>query len=457
MISLRMALENDHEFRGDDTPLVIFEDVATEVPFDQFDFELGPVTSALESYRPVSRRRRQIATEGIALEERGKGFWALLALAVTAALGIIAKMLGWLDGGGSSGGGGGGGGGSPVARVEAKVEKVEASVPKVIEAVEAIQELKKEPDARKLLTKKRVFEDFASSVSTGFTEYHRQLGMQEGPMYESVKKAAEAMSALSQLTGPVGNKIDAITDAWEAYFDKVKKGEDVSNYDWQKAVNSCKEVTDGSDGVYAPGGAKKWEESYLSLIAKPHNTKLGLSSEVVKLSGDDAIKWYAKFSTELEKKGVQSIKSYIDGAKEYISQLNVVEGTIKTLMADFFKKLDENGADDIAWGSKAPEDQGRQLRGLLGISNDGEYDQWHADLRRAQDATKEMCKSYVNMISTMTRELGHLISIANDQLDLYNRTRKALHKLAVQAKKDFTAAGMEIPSELTTAIEKTKD
>lgn len=128
MMNLRIALEHDHEFRGDEVEEI-------EYPFDEietaelavmegFNFCVSPVTAAMESVRPYSRRARSVATEGIALEEQGAGFWALVAVAIAAALALIWKMIGWFTGESyGSGGGGGGGGGGPSGGAIAKVEK----------------------------------------------------------------------------------------------------------------------------------------------------------------------------------------------------------------------------------------------------------------------------------------------------------------------------------------------
>ena len=459
--AIRPALESEN-FQDDDKPLVPFEDVAGEDPMDHFEFELAPVAEAvaIESHRPFSRRRR-ISTEAarISMEEHGKGFWALLAIAVVAAFGFLGKMLGWFEGGSSGGGGGGGGGGSssPIARVEAKIEKAEATVPKVIEAVEAVQELKRDPEVRKILTRDHCFEVFAETLSSGFTEYHRQLGVENSSIAKALKESATAVAKLGEMLGDIGAKTDAITDAWEEYFTKLENGEDVSNYAWQKAVDSCAEITDSPTGVYAPVGREQWQQSYSNLAGGAYNVKLELSEKNVTLGGDEAVKWFANFTAVLEKLGIQKLKEYIEESKGQVALLRAIEKNGREHFDEFFKKLDKNGADNIAWGSKAPKDQGRQLRGLLGISNNGDYDRWHGDLRRAQDATRAAVKAFLDMLGTSVRETGHLISIMNDSLDLYNTNRKALHRLVVQAKKDLTKANLPIPDDLEHAIQKTKD
>lgn len=127
--AMRAAMENDHEFRGDfhgGTVIEPFEDIAGEDPMDKFEFELPDVAEvvALESYRPYSRRHRTEGITRMALEEASAGFWALLAVAVAAAIAMIIKMVSWFTGGSSAGGaGGGGGGGGAIAKVEEKAKR----------------------------------------------------------------------------------------------------------------------------------------------------------------------------------------------------------------------------------------------------------------------------------------------------------------------------------------------
>lgn len=121
--AMRAAMENDHEFRGDfhgGTVIEPFEDIAGEDPMDKFEFELPDVAEvvALESYRPYSRRHRTEGITRMALEEASAGFWALLAVAVAAAIAMIIKMVSWF-----TGGGGGGGGGGAIAKVEEKAKR----------------------------------------------------------------------------------------------------------------------------------------------------------------------------------------------------------------------------------------------------------------------------------------------------------------------------------------------
>lgn len=145
MMNLRIALENAVI---DDTDVELnypFDEIATaeEAVGEGFDFQLSPVVAALESARPFSRRNRGVATEGIALEEHSKGFWALVAVAVAAALALIWKMIGWFTGGssgGSGGGGGGGGGGSSSSSKDAgAIKKVEVKLKETKPKAEAVR------------------------------------------------------------------------------------------------------------------------------------------------------------------------------------------------------------------------------------------------------------------------------------------------------------------------------
>lgn len=127
--AMRAALEHDHEFRGDfhgGTIIEPFEDIAGEDPMDKFEFELPDVAEvvALEAHRPYSRRHRTEGITRMALEEASAGFWALLAVAVAAAIAMIIKMVSWFtgDSAGGSGGGGGGGGGA-IAKVEERAKR----------------------------------------------------------------------------------------------------------------------------------------------------------------------------------------------------------------------------------------------------------------------------------------------------------------------------------------------
>lgn len=185
MITLRTALEGDKEIE-------IQFDLPVELA-DGFEFELGPVAAAMESHRPLQRRRP--VRSAVAMESIHP---ALFLAGVVAIMAAIAKMISWFVGSGSSTGSGGGGGGA-IGRSEQRLPKIEIN----LQRSEAGGEIRKKAKStlRPILLSKKPKDECPDIVSKDDHDF----AVDRGPCSEFERAMSKHKEYIKEVKGLVGS------------------------------------------------------------------------------------------------------------------------------------------------------------------------------------------------------------------------------------------------------------
>lgn len=454
MINLKIALENAVV---DDT------DTELEYPFDEietaalaaedgFEFQVSRVVSAMESARPFSRRHRHVATEGISLEEHGAGFWALLAVAVAAAVGLIGKMLGWFEGGGSSGGGGGGGGGgssTPIAKVEKKVEHVakvvEQAGPEVIEETLVTPS----PELRSVETSAEVKEVIEEQLS-GMTEFQSYVGAKGTEFSKMMDGAMGHMELFQKNQTSVTEKIAQLHMAWEQIHAGEADGKFLSA-EGQKNIADLVLAINGESGINAKLGSwnlRDFSDHYQNFMSNARNSHVKADKAKWREHQKNIAKIYADGASEM----IASAKEMIEGMNQGLEFVSAAKTEMEKDLLPFIEK--QTASDSVNWNDKSNAGKTEQLNSLIKSKTADE--EYAAARKRAEDGTRAAFKSFLSWYTSYLRLSAAVVSVLNSLTEVVVAGSKSAHAVLRASAAALRREGKEVSEDLKKALDATK-
>lgn len=382
MMNLRIALEHDHEFRGDELPAPMV------VP--EFDFPEVPLVTAMESARPYSRRHRNIATEGIALESFDPA-WIIVGMALAAA--ALTKMLFWFlgDGNGSKGGGGGGFGRSEatIPQLRVKLERVDmgADIRKATKGTRFTVE-GEPPEEKWPREVNRFDQEFLEGRGLGKTVIDQ---MEHTDWY--------LQSCEKLLSGAVRAR-EAWADQMEskALTEGQKRGLDATNDEFEMLI----------DGMARKWGAKSdtFNDKVNDLAYQVHTYR------TYRITAEDAERLKSTFA----KNSTQFLDKYEQSLPKYKADLEKIEASLKALQED--KTWDERR-------DAASAKEGKGLDSLPSTDTWGGIRRLEANFKAVMNtvrATLRVCHLSVDAVD----RINHLATIRlNDDKEFIRYISKA--------------------------------
>jgi hypothetical protein len=457
MINLQLALEHDHEYRGEG----IVKEVDLEYPFEEietaalaaedgFEFQVSRVVTAMESHRPFSRRHRAVETAAasVALEEVSDGFWALLALAVAAAIALIGKMLGWFDGGGSGGGGGGGGGGSPIEKVEKKVEAVKATI---AQSADTVEETINNPsvEIRDVENSAEVKEVVEAQIK-GLTEFQFQCCMEKSEFGKLMEEAMDHLGMVHQNSGTVAEAVGSLVGAWETIDAGEAEGKFISKEGFEE-IGKLSVVIGGLKGTKAVVNSytlKQFIERFYAETDGWKNSHRTFSKSDLRTHHKNIARIYSNEGT------IEPLFAMIGDMSEGLEAAKSADKMLREKVQPFIdREASKSPHADLTDKSDAGKAAG--AKSLLGIGKapDSAY---LAARHNAETATRTAYKEYLAWMTSFLRLNALIISNFNEMATVLQQgvvhTHAVLRASAAALKKD----GKEVSEALKKAIDNTK-
>lgn len=305
MINLRIALEHDHEFRGEEGERLEYdhdEFKTAELEMEKdFNFDVMPLVKAMESERPFSRRHR---SEGIALESFDPA-WIVVGMAIAAA--ALVKLLFWFlgDGNGSKGGGGGFG------RSEATIPQLRVK----LERVNMGEDIRKASKHMHMPKENIPEEKWATELNRYDTEF-----FEGGPLGKVVSSQMENtdwyLSSCNKL-------LDWVLRAREAWGDQMEHKPLTEGQ--QRGLDSTNEEFE----LLVAGMAKKWGAS----SSESFNEKVfELTHDIDKNRGYRLLKQDAeKFKSVFARKSGEYLDKYEQSLPKYKADMVSIEAKLKSI------------------------------------------------------------------------------------------------------------------------------
>lgn len=444
MINLKIALESDHEFRGDEEPIEYPQDLIKSAELEMegtFNFEINPLVAAMEGQRPFSRRHRAMAVAMEDLDDHA--FWSLLLVAIGIALVAVGKMLNWFSGGSKGGSGGGGGGGDgPIIRFETKLIRISPHLTENSKGFHLLLGGDASADVKERIRKEKLFDRVQERLFTDFTEYQREFVYPNGAISKSLDKSlSEAQYSFS------GNRVirDALitklSHTWLDAFDKIDtQGWRSAGYDWEKVGAGAEEVVKQQNVLDSRPGIVLFQELRDSLLNKP-----------LKLSDAEATKWLGQLFEEVSPKLIKYMQEVTKGFKEALEACTKLQEQVETSQ----KELEAGFAKhpiDIKDLSKSTASKEKNIAGI----SEANVEYWENKTREHyNEATRLTKQAFQITLNGMRKELSFISSVIhlfNQRIDFYNNAAAAMLELAKSVKSSFKTSGDDIPQELEDAI-----
>jgi len=453
MINLKIALENAVV---DDT------DTELEYPFDEietaalaaedgFEFQISRVVTAMESARPFSRRHRSMETAAanVAMEEVSDGFWALLAVAVAAAVALIGKMLGWFEGGGSSGGGGGGGGSTPIAKVEKKIEVAKAAVEKsgetVVETINnpsvEIRDVEDSPEVKEVV----------ETQIKGMTEFQFQCCMEKSDFSKLMDNAMKHLELVETNAPKVTEAVKTLVEGWEAIDAGEQEGKFVSAEGFEALQTAIRDVMglNGTKAVVDHYTLREYVQIFSDHISGLKHSTRTFSKADLRTHHKNIARLYA------DRGSIDPLFEMIGAMSEGLELATAANTVMKEKVQPFIdREASKNPNADLSDRSEAGKVAG--AKSLLGIGDKAPDAAYKSARHNAETMTRTAYKEYLGWMTSFLRLNAALISNFSEMATVLQSGQVHTHAVLRASAAALRKEGKEVSEGLKKAIDNTK-